>query len=131
MKINTKIRYGIRMVVAIARAKGFTNTTELGNQLMISPKYLRKLAGPLEKAGIIASSQGIYGGYMLGKPPEMINLKMIWEAFQEKFTIVNCLDSKACPLNDDCLTRSVWKKFDDLIQHQFMTITIHDILSGK
>jgi Rrf2 family cysteine metabolism transcriptional repressor len=77
MKINTKIRYGLRMVIAIAQANKLVNTTELGSGMHVSSKYLRKLAGPLEKSGLIKSTQGIYGGYELNKRPEEINIGMI------------------------------------------------------
>jgi len=62
MKINTKIRYGLRMLVILAERGTLINTCELGETMLVSPKYLRKLAGPLEKHNLIRSIQGIYGG---------------------------------------------------------------------
>ena len=50
MKINTKIRYGLRMLIAIAQSDKLVNTTELGKHMRVSPKYLRKLAGPARKS---------------------------------------------------------------------------------
>ncbi len=58
MKINSKIRYGLRMMVILAEAGGLINTSELGKKMLVSPKYLRKLAGPLEKHQLIKSVQG-------------------------------------------------------------------------
>ena len=131
MKINTKIRYGLRMVVTIAYAQGIVNTTELGKMMNVSPKYLRKLAGPLEKAGILKSEQGVYGGYLLNKPPLEITLKTIWEAYDEQMTLVNCVSKKNCPMNGKCLTKPIWERLDQLIETGFMRITIAEILSPK
>ena len=91
MKFNTKIRYGLRMLIAIAQGGKLVNTTELGKTMRVSPKYLRKLAGPLEKAGLIQSLQGIYGGYQLARTPEDITLGSLMDAFDERVSLSDCL----------------------------------------
>lgn len=131
MKINTKIRYGLRMVVAIAKSQRVINTNDLGKEMMVSPKYLRKLAGPLEKSGIIKSVQGIHGGYALNRDADAINLKMILEAFGEKITLTDCLDDKNCRLIDSCLTRRVWQNLETAIRQNFSSITVGDILAKR
>ena len=85
MKINTKLRYGLRMLLTLAENPDrVRSTADLGEAMKVSPKYLRKLAGPLEKAGLIGSVQGIYGGYRLQRPPHEISILMLFAAFDEK-----------------------------------------------
>ena len=131
MKINTKIRYGLRMVIAIAQANKLVNTTELGNVMHVSPKYLRKLAGPLEKAGLIKSTQGIYGGYELGKKPVEINIRMILDAYGEQLSWTECVLGKKCDLRDSCQAKQVWEMLEKTMQMHFLPITIRDILENK
>jgi Rrf2 family protein len=131
MKINTKIRYGLRMLIAIAQGDKLMNTTELGNNMHVSPKYLRKLAGPLEKAGLIKSVQGIYGGYELDKKPEEITLLILMNAFNEKISLTDCLIGKKCDLNDSCLAKQVWEMLEKTMQKHFFPITLRDILDNK
>lgn len=131
MKINTKIRYGLRMLIAIAQGGKIMNTTELGNGMLVSPKYLRKLAGPLEKAGLIKSAQGIYGGYELNKKPEEITLLMLMDAFNERILITACLLGKKCELKDSCLAKQVWEMLDKTIEKHFLPISLRDILENK
>ncbi len=131
MKINTKIRYGLRMLVMLAEAKEVVNTAELGKQMMVSPKYLRKLAGPLEKSTLIKSVQGIYGGYALNKKAEEITLALIFNAFDESINITGCTSSEGCPLNEECLTQPVWRHLESLISKEFHKITIGSILTNK
>ncbi len=108
MRINTQIRYGLRMVVEVARHEGLVNTAELGKSMGVSPKYLRKLAGPLEKAGILRSAQGIYGGYRLNREPASISLADVMSAFGESMLLVQCL-GEGCVRQEVCLTRGVWR----------------------
>jgi Rrf2 family protein len=131
MKINTKIRYGLRMLIAIAQGGKLVNTTELGRSMHVSPKYLRKLAGPLEKAGLIKSVQGIYGGYELNKKPEEITLQMLMDSFNERVSLADCLLGKKCELNDTCLARQVWEMLEKTIEKRFLPISLRDILHNK
>lgn len=131
MKINTKIRYGLRMLVSLAEAKEVVNTAELGKQMLVSPKYLRKLAGPLEKHSLIKSVQGIYGGYALNKKPEEITLASIFEAFSESINITGCSSEDGCPLNEECLTRPVWHHLENLVSKEFHNISIASILTNQ
>jgi len=130
MKMNTRIRYSLRMMVTIAGRKNVINTTEMGELMLVSPKYLRKLAGPLEKDGLIRSLQGIHGGYALNRKPEEINLEMILNALNEKLLITDCL-KKNCPLADDCLTRPIWSALEKTVQKSFLKITLAQILNRQ
>lgn len=131
MKINTKIRYGLRMVIAIAQANKLVNTTELGDGMHVSPKYLRKLAGPLEKAGLIKSTQGIYGGYELGRNPAEITIRSILDAYGEQLSWTDCVLGKKCDLRDSCLAKQVWEMLEKTLQMHFLPISIRDILDNK
>ncbi len=131
MRINTKIRYGLRMLIAIAEGGKLVNTTELGERMQVSPKYLRKLAGPLEKSGLIESVQGIYGGYRLAMAPEEITMKALLEAFGESVSFARCLLGGTCALKDSCLARQVWEMLEQTLQQHFLPISLSDILSSK
>lgn len=131
MRINTKIRYGLRMLVRLAQAEGVLNTVELGKDIEVSPKYLRKLAGPLENAGVINSIQGVHGGYLLGQDPENISLREIFDAFGEDTSLSRCFSKKKCPLYDDCLVRPLWTYLENIFEKEFRRISLKDILTGK
>jgi Rrf2 family iron-sulfur cluster assembly transcriptional regulator len=119
------------MMIAIAQANKLVNTTELGSGMRVSPKYLRKLAGPLEKAGLITSVQGIYGGYKLNKSPEEINIRMILDAYHEQLSWTDCVLGKKCELWDSCQAKQVWEMLEKTLQMHFLPISIRDILDNK
>jgi len=119
------------MLVMLAESASLINTGDLGKKMLVSPKYLRKLAGPLEKNGLIRSVQGIYGGYTLNKKPEDIKMSSIFDAFSENVNITGCTSKSGCPLNEDCLTRPVWEHLEKLISKQFSKITLRSILDNR
>ncbi len=119
------------MLVTLAQRQAIVNTAELGKDMMVSPKYLRKLAGPLEKHGLIKSVQGIYGGYLLNRTPGEIKVADIFDAFSESIDIAGCLTENGCPLDAKCLTQPLWKHLGGIIQNEFYKITIKDILENN
>jgi len=131
MKINTKIRYGIRMLVLLAESQKIVNTAELGDKMQVSPKYLRKLAGPLEKYKLLKSIQGIHGGYMLNKDASDISFTMVFEAFNENIKLSDCLKLEKCSLFDDCVVRPFWEYLETKIEKEFFNVSIADIKNGK
>ena len=129
--MNTKIRYGLRMLVQLAQSTDIVNTAELGKQMQVSPKYLRKLAGPMEKSGLIRSVQGIHGGYVLNRETAEVSIQMVFAAFDENMEFAGCLKMKDCSLFDECVVRPAWEHLQGILEREFYKITIEDILKGS
>lgn len=131
MKINTKIRYGLRMLVLLADNKEVINTEILGKKMVVSPKYLRKLAGPIEKAQLITSVQGKYGGYKLNKKPKEIFISDIFNAYNESLRISGCTRDSGCILAEECITSNLWNYFEELVSKEFFNISLDKIIANK
>jgi Rrf2 family protein len=119
------------MLIAIAQDGRLINTTELSDRMHVSPKYLRKLAGTLEKAGWIRSTQGIHGGYEINKKPEEITMQMLLDACGERMALSACVMGENCELKGSCQARPVWEMLDKKLQECFLPITLSDILQNK
>jgi Rrf2 family protein len=76
MKISTRGRYGIRLLIDLAEHTGETHTAlaATAERQGISLRYLEQLAVILKRAGFIRSIKGASGGYTLARRPEEIVL---------------------------------------------------------
>ncbi len=122
------------MLIELAKARETVNTAELGKLMLVSPKYLRKLAGPMEKHGLIMSLQGIHGGYTLARKATEITMKSVFDAFSERLCLCDCIGdahAEECALQNKCLTRPVWMHIDTMIQNQFTSISIQNIIDKE
>ena len=111
MKVNTKVRYGLRAILQIAEGYGGDPVpiSAIAESQEISGKYLEQVVGTLRKANLITSRKGVKGGYSLVEPPEKITLWQIISALDSHTTLVECvLDPELCDRSGDCLTRSIW-----------------------
>ena len=72
MKISTKGRYALRLMIDVAVHGGeeFVSLKDVAARQGISMKYLEQIAGLLGKAGFLRSGRGALGGYRLTKAPE-------------------------------------------------------------
>lgn len=111
MKINTKIRYGLRTMIVIAAApesEGVLQKDIAENQ-DISLKYLDSIISSLKLKGLIVNVKGKGSGYMLTRPAKEITMYDIYTAF-ERIDIVECLnDGNNCPkLKHNCKANAYW-----------------------
>ena len=91
--VSTKGRYGLRMMIDIARHQGPGNISlrEIGERQGISVKYLEQLARSLCAAGLLQGSRGQGGGYVLGKPADSMTAGEILRATEGSTAPVSCL----------------------------------------
>jgi Rrf2 family protein len=131
MKLSTRARYGVRMMLELALnyGKGPTYLREVAEKEDISEKYLSQLALALKSANLISSERGMKGGYVLKRSPEEINLREIVEALEGKLNLVPCLNNPAvCNRVSLCVTREVWKKVDQAVIVTLEKITLGDLV---
>ena len=128
MKANSKIRYAIRMLLILAKSNTSMNASLLANIMNVSPKYIRKISGALEKKKLIVGIQGIYGGYKIAKNPSKIKIKDIFDAYGLDISLTDCTKNKSCKLINDCPASEVWNYLYSLIEEKFYSLTLQDII---
>jgi Rrf2 family protein len=74
MKLSTRGRYGIRLLIDLAehRSEGRVTLSSVAERQNISMRYLEQVAIILRRAGMIRSVKGASGGYTLALAPEEI-----------------------------------------------------------
>lgn len=131
MKVNTKVRYGLRAILQIATNYGGEPVpiSAISESQEISGKYLEQVVGTLRKAGLIVSRKGVRGGYTLCHPPAEINLWQIINALDDHTSLVDCvLEPEVCDRSDDCLTRSIWTLLSARMKEFWSSFTLEDLI---
>ena len=114
MKINSKIRYGLRTIIEIANhtdPNGILQKDIAKNQ-HISLKYLDSIISALKIKGLVANSKGRGSGYILTCEPKDITMLDIYTAF-EQIVVVECINNKSlCERNThNCKAQNYWMEF--------------------
>lgn len=91
MKISTKGRYGLMLLVDLAKQKNDTpiSLKSIAERQNLSEHYLEQLIAPLRNAGFVRSIRGAYGGYVLARQAQDIVVKEIIFTLEGPITIVD------------------------------------------
>ncbi|MDG5813766.1 Rrf2 family transcriptional regulator [Chitinispirillales bacterium ANBcel5] len=134
MKISTKCRYGFRAVLQIAELYGSVpcKRKEIVKRQKLSDSYLENILIMLKSSGLIETTRGIKGGYVLSRPPEEITLLEIFIALEGPLQLVECVDlPEKCINSQECITRTVWKKLSDSWKAILSDMTLQSLLDQK
>ena len=131
MKISTKGRYGLRILMDLALygQKKTRLMKEIAQSQQISEKYISRLILQLNEAGLITSFRGAKGGLKLTKQPKEISLLEIVETMEGRLSVVECVfDKEFCPKSEDCSACKLWTSLNKKIRKQMEEITLKDLL---
>ncbi len=132
MKISTKGRYAVRMLVDLAEHKdeGFVALKDIAERQEISKKYLEQIVPLLNKSGILKANRGYQGGYMLAKNPADLTICEILKITEGSVAPVACLDFEPiqCERAEECSTLYIWEGLYKVITDYLEGITIQDVI---
>lgn len=118
MKINTKVRYGLRALAYIAENSNdekLVRIKEIAEDQNVSTQYLEQILFKLKKEDIIEGKRGPNGGYKLGLPEEEINLYRIYKILDDEQKVIDCNESaehKETCKDGDCDPTCIWSQLD-------------------
>jgi len=127
MKLSTRARYGVRLMVALALnyGKGPVFLKDIAKGENISEKYLSLIIIPLRGVGLVNSIRGAHGGYSLAKDPSQITMKEIVDVLEGDCSLVNCVnDPSACPRVPICASHDIWAIIGGKISETLNSITL-------
>lgn len=125
MKLNTKIRYGLRTMIELAMNAEITGMfqKDIAERQEIPLKYLDKIVSDLKSAGLISNVGGKRSGYILAKEASKISVYDIYKAFEGELSIIQCLNKNSnCCRSDKCSSQDFWG---------FLNSEMEGIMQGK
>lgn len=130
MKLSTRTRFGLRIMVQIAVegdefpvfARRIADTQD------ISQAYVDQILLPLRTGGLLRSLRGRRGGYLLSRPASAITVLDVVEVLEGPLSLVACLDEEEeCERSPSCVTRRVWKGVANTIRETLGSITLEEL----
>lgn len=135
MKISTKGRYALRMLIDLAehRDDGYIALKDIAARQGISKKYLEQIVPILNRTDFLKANRGFQGGYQLARTPDRYTVGEILRLTEGSLAPVACLESNPveCERSAICATLPVWQGLYQTITDYLDNITLQDILDKK
>ena len=131
MKISTRTRYGLRLILelGINYGRGPMQLKDIAQIEAISEKYLSQIVITLRSAGLVESIRGANGGYILSRPPFGITLKDVVEVLEGGLNLVPCVNSiTECTRITKCVTHDIWSMLTGAIVEALSDITVENLV---
>ncbi|MBP2240531.1 Rrf2 family cysteine metabolism transcriptional repressor [Cytobacillus eiseniae] len=123
MKISTKGRYGLTIMIELAKKHGdgpiSLKTIAQANNL--SEHYLEQLIAPLRNAGLVKSIRGAYGGYILGDEPANITAGDIIRVLEGPISPVEGIE------DEEPAKKHLWMRIRDAVKDVLDGTTVEDL----
>ena len=135
MKISTKGRYALRMMVDIAQQGRECPVAlrEIAQRQGISVKYLEQIAAVLTRAGYLKSVRGAQGGYILTREPKEYTAGEILRLTEGNLAPVECLEAEKnlCARAEHCTTLRLWEELNQAVRQVVDGRTLEDLADEK
>lgn len=135
MRISTKGRYALRMLLDLAehRGGGYIALKDIAERQGISKKYLEQIVPILNRSDLLRTNRGNQGGYMLMKSPDQYTVGEILRLTEGSFAPVACVgkNPEECARSAECPTLPVWQGLYNVVNEYLDGITLQDILDQQ
>ena len=133
MKMNTKVRYGLRAMIEISNNEPTTGMLQkdISEAQEIPLKYLDSIITGLRNAGLIVNFAGKRSGYILARPAGEISVYDIYRAFEPELTLVNCeCPGNECSRINICPAKDYWFELNNVIKKQMQFSTLDQLVKS-
>ncbi|WP_462412335.1 cysteine metabolism transcriptional regulator CymR [Neobacillus sp. Marseille-QA0830] len=125
MKISTKGRYGLTIMIELAKnfGEGPTSLKAIAQANNLSEHYLEQLIAPLRNAGLVKSIRGAYGGYILANEPAKITAGDVIRVLEGPIIIVEGIE------DEEPAQQELWVRIRDAIRNVLDNTSLDDLAS--
>ena len=141
MFFTTKAEYGVRLLIEVGRQgqdqpvslKAIADTENL------PLAYLERIVALLKRAGLVQSTRGAHGGYVLARAPQDIRMNEVVVALEGSLAPMECfVDDRAedgrvlCSHHDDsgrgCATKLLWTRVQVGVTNTLAQTTLAELI---
>ena len=134
MKVSTKGRYALRLMVDIAvyDVGEYIPLKAVSERQNITLKYLEQIVTLLSKAGYLKSSRGSSGGYRLARPASEYSVGDILRATEGSLAPLTCIEDapNQCERSNICATLPFWNGLNKVVNEYVDSFTLQALVDN-
>src|ERR1700733_1854198 len=126
LRISRLTDYATVLLAALAGEPERVQTAaSLAAQTHIAAPTVSKLLKQLQRAGLVASTRGLHGGYQLAKPATQISAAAILDALEGPLALTDCsVGHGNCDIEATCRVGKVWQRLNLAIRRSLYEVSL-------
>jgi len=98
----------------------------------IPERYLEQIILSLKAAGLVNSTRGARGGFILARPPSQIRLIEVMQVSEGSIAPVECVSApELCSHASLCVTRDIWSEMKKAMNGILESTTLQDLVERQ
>ena len=134
MRITTWAEYGLICSLHLARRFGDGPITgrDVATRERLPVDYVEQILLRLRRAGLVNSTRGARGGYVLARPPAEVTVREVIAASEHATFDLHCVShpvgEERCAESQNCSIRPVWQMLQRKIDDVLDSVVLADLL---
>src|ERR1700739_5172872 len=126
LRISRLTDYATVLLGALAGDPSRVKTaTALAERTHIAAPTVSKLLKQLQRAGLVASTRGLHGGYQLARPASQISAAAILDALEGPVALTDCSAGHGnCEIEGSCRVSRVWQRLNLAIRRALYDVSL-------
>jgi FeS assembly SUF system regulator len=127
LRISKLTDYATVILAALAaeQPEHVRTATALAKETRIAAPTVSKLLKQLQRAGLVASTRGLHGGYQLARPATQISAAAILDALEGPLALTDCSAGHGnCGIEATCRVSQVWQRLNLAIRRSLYEVSL-------
>lgn len=132
LQISRSVEYGLSALNYLASLHGeLASAREVSSDLGLPHGLIAKILQRLTTAGLVASEQGVRGGYRLARPLEDVSFLELTQAIEAHHAVAPCADESGCERRTSCTVAGPVAELDHRITALLEEISLGQLLQSR
>jgi FeS assembly SUF system regulator len=102
--------------------------TQIAAATRLASPTVSKLLKQLHRRGLVLSTRGLRGGYLLSRPATDITAAQILDAMEGPVALTECASSEShCCIETTCLVTKAWQRVNLAVRRSLQEITLLEL----
>ena len=138
LKLNRMTDYAAVILSVLAAQNRFhtgqsLSTTEISQKSGLTQASTAKILKTLLAGGLVNSTRGKNGGYVLNSPPESISVSDVIKVMEGPIALTACVETapQQCCSKNTCFLSGNWERVNNAINNVLTSITLADLIDPE
>ena len=129
LRISKLTDYATLILAQLACQPGRRFTAaQIATETGLAAPTVSKLLKQLHRQGLVQSTRGLHGGYLLARPAAQISAAHIIDALEGPVALTECAGrSSHCCIETTCLVGRAWQRVTQAIRRSLQEITLLEL----